>query len=52
MYKAEKAKSLANDQYGSRKKFSVITHALNKILTFYVLIFSQQRKKGVFTYMI
>ena len=44
MFKAEKAKILAKEQYGSRKKKAAITHALNKRLTFDIL--RQQRKKG------
>ena len=41
---AEKALILAKEQYGSRKKKSAITHALNKRLTFDIL--RQQRKGG------
>ena len=41
---AEKAKLLAKEQYGSRKRKAAIHHALNKRLTFDIL--RQQRKKA------
>ena len=44
MRKAEKARVLAPEQYGSRKKKSAVSHALNKRLTFDIL--RQQKKSG------
>ena len=38
MYKIEEVKILTKSQYDSRKKKSSITHALNKRLTFDILI--------------
>ena len=34
MYNAEQLKTLAVEQFGSRKALSAVDHALNKVLTF------------------